>query len=221
MTIRRGIIDAFVILALCASASFAQAGHGPISGGGSGGAGGPATALESPVVIEGTPDGFEGNFVFTDPTADWTWTWGATGTLTGGNLVVGHIYAATDNTYDLGENTSSRRFRNLYLSGDIPNFGNIGSNSSNVWIRSSADVRLGPIPITWGGTNAGSTDTTIERTAAGIVKFTSALHLTPLASPPRTCDGTAEGDFYSDTSHAACWCDGTTWTKLGGAGSCA
>lgn len=39
MTIRRGIIDAFVALAFCASVAFAQPGSGPISGGGGGGGG--------------------------------------------------------------------------------------------------------------------------------------------------------------------------------------
>lgn len=185
-------------------------------GGGAGG--GPADALASAVVIEGaTADGFEGNFTFADPTADWTWAWGATGTLSAG----GNLIAATDNTYDIGGSTSTFRFRNLYLSGNIESVANIGSNSSNFWVRTSADVRLGPIPITWGGTNAESTDTTIQRTAAGIVKFTNSLQLTPIASPPRTCDATAEGDIYADTSHAFCFCDGTTWQKLVGAGTCA
>lgn len=186
--------------------------------GGGGGSSGPADALAPAVVIEGTTaDAFEGNFAFTDPTADWTVTWGATGAMS----APGNIIAATDGAYDLGQNTSTFRFRNLYITGDIPNFGSLGGDSSNVWIRSSADVRLGPIPITWGGTNAGSTDTTIQRTAAGIVKFTNSLQLTPIASPPRTCDATAEGDIYSDTSHALCWCDATTWQKLSGAGTCA
>ena len=29
-----------------------------------------------------TADGFEGNFTFADPTADWTWAWDATGNVT-------------------------------------------------------------------------------------------------------------------------------------------
>jgi hypothetical protein len=85
------------VLFLLASPVFAQPGHGPISGG-SGGSSGPATALQSPVVIEGTADAFEGNFTFADPTADWTWAWGADGTLTGplGGVVIGPS-SATDN----------------------------------------------------------------------------------------------------------------------------
>jgi len=78
-----------------------------------------------------------------------------------------------------------------------------------------------------GNSESGTIDTTLFRSAAGIVAFGDgstgggAVHLTPLASPPRTCDSTAEGDLYSDTSHAMCWCDGTTWQKLSGAGTCA
>jgi hypothetical protein len=44
--------------------------------------------------------------------------------------------------------------------------------------------------------------------------------LTPTASPPAACAGGTEGEVYSDTSHALCWCDGTTWQKLSGAGTC-
>ncbi len=49
----------------------------------------------------------------------------------------------------------------------------------------------------------------------------STVRLTPSASPPFTCDASHEGYHYSDTSHAACFCDGTTWLKLVGAGTCA
>lgn len=73
------------------AASYAQVG-GPgtviVGGGGTSAASGPATALQSPVVIEGTADSFEGNFTFVNPTADWTWAWGADGSLTGPDGVV-------------------------------------------------------------------------------------------------------------------------------------
>lgn len=75
--------------------------------------------------------------------------------------------------------------------------------------------------------NTENADATLFRSAAGVVgvggtstTVGAALHLVPLASPPRTCDATAEGDIYSDTSHALCWCDATTWQKLSGAGTC-
>lgn len=57
-------------------------------------------------------------------------------------------------------------------------------------------------------------------TATLATTATTATGVSLLASPPYTCDGTKEGKLYSDTSHAACWCDGSTWTKLGGAGTC-
>lgn len=99
------------------------------------------------------------------------------------------------------------------------------SGQSRFWIGTS-DVRMqSDFNLGWGpsATNASVTvnDTVLVRSAAGIVGLTSALHLTPIASPPRTCDATAEGDLYSDTSHALCWCDASTWQKLSGAGTCA
>ncbi len=44
---------------------------------------------------------------------------------------------------------------------------------------------------------------------------------TPLATPPYACDAGHEGYHYSDTSHAFCWCDGSAWQKVAGAGTCA
>lgn len=99
-------IAAIALLTAAAHPLLAQPGHGPISGGGgSAGIGGSTgatdnailradgvggvTAQSSAVTIadttgnfqwEGTTaDDFEGNFTFADPTADWTWTWSASG----------------------------------------------------------------------------------------------------------------------------------------------
>lgn len=100
-----------------------------------------------------------------------------------------------------------------------------GAISYQLLMTNDAWARLGSgKTINWNSAtdmNSGSLDTTIARAAAGIVKITSALNLAPLASPPRTCDATAEGDIYSDTSHALCWCDASAWQKLSGAGTCA
>lgn len=68
--------------------------------------------------------------------------------------------------------------------------------------------------------NIGTTNYAIK-TGAGKVTFGDMMQLTPLASPPYTCNAGNEGGTYSDTSHALCWCDGTTWTKVAGAGTCA
>lgn len=84
-------IVASVLFTVTASAQII--GGGPVIGGGGSGSSGPATALQSPVVIEGTTaDAFEGNFTFADPTADWTWAWGAAGDLVGaGSLSIDNL----------------------------------------------------------------------------------------------------------------------------------
>ena len=98
-------------------------------------------------------------------------------------------------------------------------------NGVPVLFSSAARVRLpGAAWLGWissTDTNANEVDAYFTRAAAGIVKITSTLNLALLASPPRTCDATAEGDIYSDTSHALCWCDASAWQKLSGAGTCA
>lgn len=56
----------------------------------------------------------------------------------------------------------------------------------------------------------------------GDVKIDSVLRLVPRAAVPVTCgDANTQGTIYNDTSVALCWCDGTTWQKLSGAGTCA
>jgi hypothetical protein len=95
--------------------------------------------------------------------------------------------------------------------------------SSNVNISSWEAIRLGAAKkLSWSdvANPDNNYDTGLIRSASGVVGVNDALHLTPVASPPRTCDATAEGDFYSDTSHALCWCDASTWQKLSGAGTC-
>jgi hypothetical protein len=124
-------------LALAASASHAQPGAGPISGGSGGGGGGvtgltscaDGTALADNSILRGdgttkcqgsavtiadttgnlqwegsTPDSFEGNFAFTDPTADWTWTWGATGGVSGVPSITGGASGSSTLTLD-GDST--------------------------------------------------------------------------------------------------------------------
>lgn len=45
------------------------------------------------------------------------------------------------------------------------------------------------------------------------IRINDSLQLTPLASST-TCDGATEGKLYADTSHALCFCDGTSWVNL-------
>lgn len=58
---------------------------------------------------------------------------------------------------------------------------------------------------------------------AGVTTLTvaEALRLTPRAAPPLTCGAAnTHGALYTDDSSALCWCDGTTWQKVVGTGSC-
>lgn len=64
-------------------------------------AGTEASALAPAVVIEGaTADAYEGNVVFTDPTADWTWTWSGTGGVSGVPSITGGTSGSSTLTLD-------------------------------------------------------------------------------------------------------------------------
>lgn len=56
------------------------------------------------------------------------------------------------------------------------------------------------------------------KTGTGRVHLGGTFDITPVASPPSS---PVEGQIYFDTSHAACYYDGSTWQKLAGAGTCA
>jgi len=83
------------------------------------------------------------------------------------------------------------------------------------------------------GSYNGTADIGLKRVAAGLLGVTNGstgysglaaagIYYTPLASPPITCgDANTQGWTYTDTSGALCWCDGTAWVVLAGAGSCA
>jgi len=218
-----------------------------------GGASGPAEALASAVVIEGTTaDAFEGNFTFADPTADWTWAWGATGNVTIPGNIQGPtagftIFGGTSTTADLilqtttgagasgsnmsflvGNNGALEALRLMYDGQAVFRTINVGSTdgtdtNAKVAIDSSKFYIDGSIEIGWAsGTPAGSgyaMDTEIGRDAADVVKIDSMIELTPIASGG-TCDSGNEGRIYNDSSHALCWCDGTTAQKLSGGGTC-
>ena len=198
-----------------------------------------------------TADAFEGNFTFADPTADWTWAWGAAGDLVGaGSLSIDNLkldantISTTNTNGDLvldpnGVGSVLLPQTTGFFMNIVGVYGGTGINSGGTVYATAAGgttqwqllstndtwMRLGSgKTINWNSAtdmNSGALDTTIARAAAGIVKITSALNLALLASPPRTCDATAEGDIYSDTSHALCWCDASAWQKLSGAGTCA
>jgi hypothetical protein len=156
-----------------------------------------------------------------------------TGKILQAGSLIGFLDATGATTANIKNVNGTTTFKNDALD---PGFIDVGSQS---WRDASAnrvgifysghfsvasDHRIGFADST---TEANNVDTSLVRSAAGIVGFTNAttgggaIHLTPMASPPRTCDATAEGDIYSDTSHALCWCDASTWQKLSGAGTCA
>lgn len=67
----------------------------------------------------------------------------------------------------------------------------------------------------------GNSDIVIQTT--GLVTFGVAARLTPRSAPPVTCgDAGTEGVIYddSDGSKALCWCNGTAWVVVAGAGAC-
>lgn len=80
-------------------------------------------------------------------------------------------------------------------------FGCEGSNDCEFYAGSGADMKL-------------------KNNGDGALFTGGGITLVPTASPPFTCDGAHEGAHYWDTSHAGCACDGTTWTKYVGAGTC-
>ena len=170
-----------------------------------------------------TADAFEGNFTFADPTADWTWNWLGAGAMRGPDGTTAlpvYGFASDQNTgiYLAGADTLalvSGGVDALYV---LPTF-----LSSNVQVRSYENFRLGTAKkLCWSDTaNPGNSEQScLSQGGAAIVTIESTLHLTPMASPPRTCDATAEGDLYSDSSHALCYCQGSAWTVVIGAGSC-
>ena len=71
--------------------------------------------------------------------------------------------------------------------------------------------------------NVTTADTTLERQAATVAKLKDALRLNPRSSPPVTCGAAdSEGVIYSDSdgSKSLCWCTGSAWVVVAGAGAC-
>lgn len=117
-------------------------------------------------------------------------------------------------------------------SGDIVSSGAIylDMKGSNAYVGDGWNWAVGTSGVFGGSTwriNFSSTsdgdgviDTRVVRSAAGIVGFESgsgggAGRLAPVVSPPCTC-GTAscEGVYYTDSSHALCYCGATVWINL-------
>lgn len=63
-------------------------------------------------------------------------------------------------------------------------------------------------------------DTSLTRSAAGVVQVQDLLRLTPLATSP-ACDSSSAGRIYHDTAPGLCWCNGAAWVLVAGVGPCA
>ena len=210
-----------------------------------------------------TADGFEGNFTFADPTADWTWAWDATGNVTIPGNIQGPaagftIFGGTSTTADLtfqvttGNGTTGsdmhflvgnngaiealklRHNGNAFFSEGVQADNFFSASALYAGSTTSADaefavdggkVYLGAnMTLGWASNAIPEVasyvlDTTFTREASDVVKIDSLIELTPIASGG-TCDAGNEGRIYNDSSHALCWCDGTTVQKLSGGGTC-
>lgn len=171
-----------------------------------------------------TADAFEGNFTFADPTADWTWNWLAAGAMRGPDgtsALPAYGFSSDPNTgvYLIAADTLSVTAGGVDAVYFLPNL-----SSFNVAVQSYEGYRNSAAKkYCWSdiaNPSNSPADTCLSRSATAIVTIENVAHLVPIASPPRTCDGTAEGDLYTDTSHALCWCDASAWQKLSGAGTC-
>lgn len=239
---------AVALLAAASLPAYAQPGSGPISGGGGGGAGvtgltscADGTAITDNALLRGdgttkcqgstvtvadstgnlqwegtTADDFEGNFTFADPTEDWTWAWSSAGALA--------LPTGTASLPSLNLGTANVGW---YRDANIgPNFWGFAASTPSFRLGQAAIEFVGNGYLAWGNqTNtfaSSSVDTLVQRASAGIVRFQDAIRLTPSTSPPVACAAGTEGTIYSDTSHALCYCDGTSYNVLtgSGAGSC-
>lgn len=167
--------------------------------------------------IQGPAAGFT-IFGGTSTTADVTFQ------VTTGNGTTG-----SDMHFLVGNNGALEALRLLHDGQAIFRTINIGSNDAT---DSDAKISIDQgkfyigsgVELAWGSTVTPAgygyiPDTEIGREAADVVKIDSLIELTPIASGG-TCNAGNEGRIYNDSSHALCWCDGTTVQKLSGGGTC-
>ena len=131
-----------------------------------------------------TADGFEGNFTIADPTADWTWAWGADGTLTGatqfnlenlrldGNALTTITPAATTGATAAGQSlsiTASPAVASTDTDGAASG-GAINITSGASARRNSGDAQGGAINLTTGvGTSGHYSGAIVLQTSDGPV----------------------------------------------------
>lgn len=101
-----------------------------------------------------------------------------------------------------------------------------GCGNSFIWLRgATGDIyvqRDANIGISSDPNNAGNGgDTYMGRQAAGVMKFTNAIRLTPISTAPLTCGSTTRGTSYYDSDDGDfCDCVGSGWRSRGGSGAC-
>jgi hypothetical protein len=153
---------------------------------------------------------------------------------TGGGSANGPTIKATgaDSSVDLNFDTKGTSGRYQFKIGgstkvDILNDGEVRTNGNFQLLSNAKYVGQSSTNIMFGNGGAwlelrANSVTTMKVTDSQVV-VTGNLRLVPLASPPVICGGAnTEGVYYTDTSHAFCYCNGTSWTNLTPAdgGSC-
>lgn len=186
MTNRRGIIDAFVALAFCASVAFAQPGSGPISGGGSGGLPGPGTVTEAMLKVVNSPTD-EQCLTYESTLGDFEWqSCGPVGDVVGpesatdeclarfdtgtGKLLQNSSVCATD-AGDLTVAQDLNVTRAAYIGGSSYTDAEQAFDQSAVYLGQSVKIGWGPAgtPNGYGFT----LDTAFSRFSSGVVRMTN------------------------------------------------
>jgi hypothetical protein len=158
------------------------------------------------------------------------------------------IWNKTTNMLTLGSGTGALRFSTWYRpngGGGVSldnnqNLSGIGTVVASGLQMSSSNARVSDqeflAAANWrfsfssGNWDSSSRDVGFKRSAPGIISIDNgttggagAFRLPPLVSPPCSCgSASCEGTFYTDSSHALCYCGNGTWhnqTPLDG-GSC-
>jgi hypothetical protein len=146
----------------------------------------------------------------------------------GGLLILGtdaglkRTAAGTLEATDAAGATGSGAFR----SGRLYAIGSDGTQRATLQGDGTGKLSLhSEATITWGSPDAG-----LRYRSPAVIEPTDgadgpgALRLPPMSTPPVTCgSANTEGTVYTDTdgAKAFCWCDGTNWVVVAGAGACA
>jgi len=123
----------------------------------------------------------------------------------------GTFYVDSDNLAQYCDGTSWFNVSALDLAGCADCIGATEIDESDDYVFDSSDNEF---TGTFTGDVTGNVTGDVTGDLSGLVTISLS------ASPPATCDAGHEGELYADTSHALCFCDGSDWTKVVGAGTC-